>query len=1003
MIEQAITLARTYYNLEVTAKKLPGEVDYNFYLQASSGEEYTLKVTREKVDITELEFQVAIMQHLEQKSLSIQLPTIVPANTGEYVVAFVDDQGKERWLRLQRWVSGDVVADVYYHSPALLKSWGRVCGEMCNALADFDHSAAHRFYKWNPSETLYSRQWESYFQTEEQKEIANYFWTLFETHAQPQLPQLRHSIIYNDANDYNVLVDIQNKYPTINGVIDFGDVLYTATINDLAIACAYACMDKEDPLEAAAHLVAGFHEVYPLQEEEIAVLFPMITARLMITVANAAWNKHCEPDNEYLLISERPAWDLLKKLSAIPVHLALYTFRAACGWEAAPQAGKFREWLSKNTAELHTVMQLERDCAVLDLSVSSLDLGNNDNFATPAKMSRQINTILLDNEATMGIGGYGEIRPFYTTDAYRMATNEGDHWRTMHLGVDVWATANTPVFAPWDGEVYISHNNEGKDNYGPTIVLKHEVEEGLTFYTLYGHLSIESLSLEVGAKVAKGQQIATLGDPSVNGNWPPHLHFQIVLDMLGQTQDFFGVALPQQAAIWQSICPDPMPFVNRKKSIGRAEVSVDDILTSRHNNLGRGLSISYSEPLHMVRGYGQYLYDTNGRRYLDTVNNVAHVGHENSKVVKAAQRQMAVLNTNTRYLHKNIVAFAEELLTQFPPELCVVHFVNSGSEANELALRMARTATDQQDIVALEVGYHGNTGGCIDISSYKFDGKAGKGAPEHTSIVPIPDTYRGLHRDEDTAGEAYANYVEKAIEHIQAKGRNIAGFIAEPIVSCGGQVMLPKGYLESAYKYVRAAGGVCISDEVQVGFGRVGEHFWGFELQGVVPDIVTMGKPIGNGHPLAAVVTTRAVADAFANGMEYFNTFGGNPVSCAIGRSVLQAIKDEKLQENARDIGAYLTVGLKHLQQKHPIIGEVRGVGLFLGFELVKDRETLEPAAEQAAYLADRMRTKGILMSTDGPYYNVLKIKPPICFNQEDADYFLRELEDVLQENFMRI
>jgi 4-aminobutyrate aminotransferase-like enzyme len=339
----------------------------------------------------------------------------------------------------------------------------------------------------------------------------------------------------------------------------------------------------------------------------------------------------------------------------------------------------------------------------------------------------------------------------------------------------------------------------------------------------------------------------------------------------------------------------------------------------------------------------QHLYDTKGRRYLDTVNNVAHVGHQHPRIVGAARRQLDVLNTNTRYLHENIVLFAEELLATFPEELCVIHFANSGSEANELALRMVEAYTGQKDMIAVEVGYHGNTNGCIAVSSYKFDEKGGKGKPPGTQIVPIPDAYRGIYRGDQT-GVAYASHIGRAINDIHAAGRRVGGFICESILSCGGQVVLPDNYLKEAYRLIHASGGLCIADEVQVGFGRVGNHFWGFELQGVVPDIVTMGKPIGNGHPLGAVVTSRRVADAFANGMEYFNTFGGNPVSCAIGREVLKVVQEEGLQAHAIEVGKYLTEQLIDLQSRRPLIGDVRGPGLFLGIELVKNQETLMPA-----------------------------------------------------------
>jgi 4-aminobutyrate aminotransferase-like enzyme len=368
-------------------------------------------------------------------------------------------------------------------------------------------------------------------------------------------------------------------------------------------------------------------------------------------------------------------------------------------------------------------------------------------------------------------------------------------------------------------------------------------------------------------------------------------------------------------------------------------------------------------------------------------------------VVRAGQQQMSVLNTNTRYLHDNINEFARELLSTFPAELSVVHLVNSGSEANELALRMAQTCTGQKDMIAVEVGYHGNTNACVSISSYKFDGKGGSGAPEHTHIVPLPDHFRGIHRGGET-GPLYASHIQEQIDYILARGRKPAAFICESIISCGGQIELPDQYLELAYSMVRESGGICIADEVQVGCGRVGKHFWGFQLHGVIPDIVTIGKPIGNGHPLAAVVCTRKVANAFANGMEYFNTFGGNAVSCAIGTEVLRVIKEESLQENALNVGNYLKEELMSLQREFPIIGEVRGQGLFLGVELC-DRE-MNPQTEKAAYLADRMKELGILMSTDGKDVNVMKIKPPLVFSRSQADVLLGALKRVLRENYMQ-
>ncbi len=422
----------------------------------------------------------------------------------------------------------------------------------------------------------------------------------------------------------------------------------------------------------------------------------------------------------------------------------------------------------------------------------------------------------------------------------------------------------------------------------------------------------------------------------------------------------------------------------------------EQLAEMRRQYLGPSLSLSYRQPLKIVRGAGQYLYDEQGRAYLDCVNNVCTVGHSHPRVVAAASRQMALLNTNTRYLHDNLIAYAGRLTSLLPEPLRVCYFVCSGSEANELALRLAWSYTGRKDVIVLDAAYHGNSSTLIDISPYKHNGPGGKGAPSYVHTAPLPDPYRGKWRDYSPAtGIRYAGEVQTLIEGMGAPGT--AAFIAESLPGCGGQIVFPDGYLSSAFQFVRAAGGVCIADEVQVGFGRVGSHFWGFELQGVTPDIVTMGKPIGNGHPLAAVVTTPEIARAFANGMEYFNTFGGNPVACAVGLAVLDVIQEEGLQENALQAGDYLLRELQALGDAHELIGQVRGKGLFIGIELVFDRGSLAPAAAETAEIVERMKERGILLSIDGPLHNVIKIKPPLVFNRGDAEQLVTTLDETLR------
>ena len=429
-----------------------------------------------------------------------------------------------------------------------------------------------------------------------------------------------------------------------------------------------------------------------------------------------------------------------------------------------------------------------------------------------------------------------------------------------------------------------------------------------------------------------------------------------------------------------------------------AELANETALLSRRKRaLAPNLSLSYSKPLNIVRGEGRYLFDSGGAAYLDCVNNVPHVGHCHPDVVAAGAAQMGELNTNTRYLSDVRVRFAERLLATLPDSLDVVYLVNSGSEANELAMRLARAHSGGSDWVVLGAAYHGNTAALVELSPYKFNGPGGSGGSEHVSVAALPDRYRGEWGYEETnAGELYAEDVLRCVREIKDAGKTLAGFIAESIPGCGGQVVLPNGYLAAAYDHVRSEGGVVIADEVQVGCGRVGTHWWAFETQGVTPDIVTIGKPLGNGHPVGAVVTSAAVARSFDSGMEYFNTFGGNPVSCAMAEAVLKVVENEDLRENARITGERLLYGLRELAGRSPRLGDVRGLGLYIGIVCVTADGDADP------HLAERVvegaRRRGVLLSTDGPLHDVIKIKPPIVFLPDDADHLVSVLDRAFNE-----
>jgi len=391
------------------------------------------------------------------------------------------------------------------------------------------------------------------------------------------------------------------------------------------------------------------------------------------------------------------------------------------------------------------------------------------------------------------------------------------------------------------------------------------------------------------------------------------------------------------------------------------------------------------------------LIDVRDQAFLDFVNNPASLGHCHPHVVQAAAEQLGKLNTNTRYVYAELTDYAEKLTRLFPEKLHICFFVNSGSEANDLALRIARAHTKAQDFIVIEGAYHGHTEELVRISPYKFDGKGGFPQPANVWKVPIPDMFRGDHCNDADPAQSYALHVKKALDSMKASGRRPAAFVCEGMLSTAGYHPLPPRYLRQVYKFVHEAGGVCISDEVQSGFGRAGEgKMWGFELHDVIPDIVTMGKPMGNGFPLAAVITTKELASSFANGMEYFNTFGGSTAAMRVGQAVLEAMHFDDVLRNVDEVGRHLKEELNKLKEKYECIGDVRGSGLFLGLEFVRDKKFCLPAPGLATYVVEASRCKGLLLGSDGIHNNVLKIKPPLCLSREQADLMVTVLDEVL-------
>ena len=746
------------YNFPGEISRLAGE-NKNYLIKKDDGTCFVLKLADDDTTAGMIEIEHLAVDRLINTKLPVRLPRMILTRTGSVQACLMTKDRKEIRGRLLEFVEGKAWSQALPASNELLENLGSIIAQMNTDMSFIVHPDSKRTHQWDLACADQHRSKISLIDSLEKRQILEWVFHLYAAIVRPLFETLPQSLIHGDINDDNVLVSDDR----IVGILDFGDCLTNPTICDLAIAIAYHTLDEDNPLEAAATIIGAYHKIRPLSMDEMTVIFPLMCARLAVSVIISNQRKKIEPARESWFVSEERAWKNLEILS-------------------------------------------------------------------------------------------------------------------------------------------------------------------------------------------------TTG--------------------------------PAQAAIILAGKTDLEPFKNRG-------ASVTELLKNRQRLIAPSVSPSYDKPLKFLKGKGQYLYDYNGRPFLDLYNNVCHVGHCHPRVVKAGQEQMARLNTNTRYLYDGLTQYAQKLCDTLPKELDTCFFVNSGSEANDLALRIARTYTHQEDMLVVENAFHGHTRSMIDISPYKFMGQGGKGKPEPwVHVVPVPDGYRGKFKGQkEEAGKAYGNQLAEILKTIQTP---IAGFITESLLSCGGQVIPPRGYFKTAFKHVRDAGGLCITDEIQTGFGRVGSHFWAFELQDVVPDIVVMGKPIGNGHPISAVVTRKEIADSFANGMEFFTTFGGNPVSCAIGMAVLDVIKDENLQEHAKQIGTRMLEGLNDLADKHDIIGDVRGIGLFIGIELVKDRSTLAPATRKAAEMVNRLKNRGILLGTDGPFNNVIKIKPPMVITKEDADMFVRVFDDAL-------
>ncbi|SCM66512.1 aminotransferase class III-fold pyridoxal phosphate-dependent enzyme [Donghicola eburneus] len=991
------TALAQHWGITAELSPLDGEYDLNFLAKADDDSGYILKVMRTGCEAWLVDMQVSAFEHITAKRPDLPCPVVVRAAGGASVVTLKDETGAERLAWVLRQLPGRCYAHVAPKSRALIHQIGQVLGGTALALADFEHAGLVRDFKWDLMRAGWIADQTGCIPDPARRRIVEGIHARFAA-LKPALDALPHQAIHNDANDYNILVEgTWNDARRVSGLIDLGDMCAAPRVCDLAIAAAYIVLDHPKPEAALAAFVAGYHEANPLAAQEVDLIWPLLRMRLAVSVVNSTLMAAENPDDPYVTISQAPAWRFLEGC-ALHGGLLSARLRAACGLPVVEGADRVATWLDRERGHFAPLMGCDLSQAPLgSLSVEESAWPQNP-FHMPLEEAARVGEEFEDH-GRMWLGYYHEPRLIYAEPAFRKGPWKASDRRTVHLAVDVFAPVGTPMFAPLRGEVFIAEYRAGHLDYGGVIILRHETPEGDPFFTLYGHLDQEFLDrLRVGQVIEKGEEFCRLGDPSMNGGWAPHVHFQLALTTEGIEADWPGVGDPDEMYLWRAVCPNPAALLNLPDDkLCYVPTDKAGIRQGREAHFGGNLSLTYDDPVMLVRGWRHHLFDEWGRPYLDAYNNVPHVGHAHPRIQAVAADQLRRINSNTRYLHPAQTAFADKILSKMPGHLQVCYFVNSGSEANELALRLARAHTGAKGMVTPDHGYHGNTTGAVDISAYKFNKPGGVGRADWVELVEIADDYRGsFRRNDPERAQKFADLVDPAIASLRQKGQGVAGFIAETFPSVGGQIIPPKGYLSAVYAKFRAAGGICIADEVQTGLGRLGEYYFGFEHQEVLPDVVVLGKPIGNGHPMGVVVTTKAIAESFDNGIEFFSTFGGSTLSCRIGREVLQIVDDEGLQENARVIGGQLMAGLKALEAKHDCVGDVRGMGLFLGVELI--RTDGSEATEICAYVKNRMRDHRILIGSEGPRDNILKIRPPLTIEAEDAGMIIAVLDQVLGE-----
>ncbi|OCI92021.1 hypothetical protein A6U86_20485 [Rhizobium sp. AC27/96] len=956
--EEAAEILQTHYGLSGALSELGSQQDRNYRINAGD-KAYVLKICRAEYEEVELEAQNAAIRHLHAKPDAPRVPDVVPSQDGRDILA-ITVREQDYLIRLLGFLPGQTLTQRKHLPAASTAGLGALSARLARDLADFDHPGLHRNLQWDLRRAgPVAVQLLSAITDHEARDRIAKAMVAAVKRIQPLATALRVQPVHHDVTDDNVVSHPDaHGQPVPDGVIDFGDIIQGWLVGDLAVTCASLLHHADGNPFHILPAIKAYHAIYPLEEAEAKALWPLIVARAVILAASTEQQLAIDPDNEYVrgnLDFEREIFDVATNAQPDVMEAAILR---AIGFDVAPIA-------TDGWSALLPDIDAQEIVAV-DLSVTSHDFVDG-NWQKPDMDWRLLAQAAIASGAAAT--RYGEFRLSLATPL-SMAQPQ-----SFALHSDVCLPAGATVAAPFPGLF---------QRQGQHLVL---IGEEVSL-----HLDGIETDLEDGMTIEQGAALGTIGS---EGSAIGGLRVQLCRVPALEPPLF---ATADQADGWSAICPSPAALLNAACEAPRPDAA--SLLSLRNARFAKPQKHYYEFPPQIERGWREFLFDTQGRCYLDMVNNVTTLGHAHPRLTAAVAQQWSLLNTNSRFHYAAVAEFSERLAMLAPEGLDSVFLVNSGSEANDLAIRLAWAHTGKKNMLCLLEAYHGWTIASDAVSTSIADNpQALTTRPDWVHPVISPNTYRGAFRGPDSGADYLVDVAEK-LQAIDEKGEGLAGFIAESVYGNAGGIALPHGYLAGAYEATRKRGGLCIADEVQVGYGRLGEHFWGFETQGVVPDIITIAKGMGNGHPLGAVITRREIAESLEKEGYFFSSAGGSPVSCAVGLTVLDILKGENLQENARVVGDRLKAGLIALMDHFPLIGAVHGTGLYLGVEFVRDRETLTPATEETAAICERLLDLGVIMQPTGDHLNVLKIKPPLCLSADSADFFVKALEKVLEDGF---